>query len=161
MLEPDQRLIPYTIATTIILLLTAIMIILQFLYDIPKEGFQILLTVYWIIILCDIVFVLSSAFLLLKDSKNLEGSEENKFKQERYWFFSIFWLIVILFFNWLIEFISFTKDKMHLLLEISILLDFTKLFTAFNLLIVFILKDDVKTLIFKKYRNLRRSESNF
>lgn len=153
MLEPDQRLWPYVVTTSIILFLT-IMISLQFLIGAPRKFNHILLVIYWVILLGDAICILISAFLLLSLSKNLESSEKNKFKQEKDWFWSIIALSVILLFNWTMETIYSPSEN-------SILFNFANVFTAFNFFVVFILKDNVQTLIFKKYRNLRRNESDF
>jgi hypothetical protein len=116
-----------------------------------------------IIFFIDLGCILASGFFLLQFSQScLESSERNKFKKEKDWFWSIVALATIFMFYWFFEIIAVLNNKMNLIFEISIILDLANLFSALNLFVVFVLKDDVKTLLFKKYyQNLRRNESSY
>lgn len=158
--EPDQSIRPYVVITSLILAIFTIISLLLLFGFIPHVINYIGLGLLWLILLIALISFILSAFNLLGLSNGLEKSEKKRFEEEKGWFWNIIAILIILCFYWAIEPAAWLMDKTHLVIVIALMFDFINLFSCFNLFAVLILKDNVKELLAKSYRDCRKNPSD-
>lgn len=98
------------------------------------------------------MWFLSSCYFMIKHSKTLQSSDKRRFKNEKYWFWSFLALFPIMAFAWWSEFlvvVNFSGDPN----SPTILVDFIKTYTAINIFVIFLNREDIKLLVFKNYHS--------
>lgn len=108
----------------------------------------------------DIYCLIASSCHLLKIAKHHELSEENRFQYEKKWFWMIIGLLGVMIVTWPLEVVTW-NPKVYISLTSTLIADATKAFTAFNLLVIFVLRESVKRLIWQKYRAFRENDTEF
>lgn len=142
----------------IILILAAYSVCVQFLDFSPFVSFfcgvpqLIVLCIFMIVF--DIYFLIASSCYLWRIGKSHDLSERNRFQYEKNWFWMAVGVLGIMIITWPIEILSWNKEY-YSSLHLSLISDGTKLFSAVNLFVIFIMRKNVKQLILNKYRAVR------
>lgn len=103
---------------------------------IPKMFVSILITLLSFTGIYDIIVLLISAVLVSRLSKHFGDSAE--FKKHKSWNKKLIILFVIMFLTWITEIFSWNREFFNLL-QHWIISDLIKLFTAFNIFVIFVL----------------------
>lgn len=106
---------------------------------------------YVFMLIFDIYFVIASSYFFLKLGKSHEMSEKNIDFNMRRNGFGCSLDCSELWFTWPLEIFNWQEDN-HSVFALSLISDITKIFTAINLFVIFVLRESVKQLIFRKYR---------
>lgn len=118
---------------------------LHFLQILRPVITDIIFYVYIIITIFDVVFLILAGTFILSTSRKLSNYEMNKFIVEKQWFWSFILLFIIMLLTWSIELLIANKKTYN----ISIISDLMRLFGAFNILVIFILHENVKNFLFE------------
>lgn len=124
-----------------------------------SESMILLLILYTYVVIADIYFMIASAYHLLQLAKTLEVSQQTRFNHEKEWYWMNLAFLASMIFTWVIEICCWT-EKISTSLSLSVIADLTKLFTAVNIVIIFVLRRSVKELLFNNYRALKGNFNN-
>lgn len=80
-------------------------------------------------------------------------SAQNKLDNEKRWFLTNLMMFLIFIMTWVAELFYWSSHDVSKTLISSLMLDLVKLFGAINIFIIIVVRDDVKNLLFKKYRS--------
>lgn len=124
-----------------------------------SETILLLFIAYAFMMIADIYFMIASAYHLFQLAKTLEISQQNRFNYEKKWYWMYMAFLTSMIFTWMIEILCW-NDQISSSLPLSIIVDVTKLFTAVNIFIIFVMRKSVQEMLFNKYRALRGNFSN-
>lgn len=108
---------------------------------------------YFLTVIVDIILLITSGIKLLKISKTMARSAQNKLDNEKRWFLTNLMMFLIFIMTWVAELFYWSSHDVSKTLISSLMLDLVKLFGAINIFIIIVVRDDVKNLLFKKYRS--------
>ena len=120
------------------------------------DSLLLLLILLIFVIIADIYFMIASAYLLFQLAKKLEDSQQTRYNHEKKWYWMNLAFLACMIFTWIIE-ISCWNEKYSSKLSLSIIADLTKMFTAVNIFIIFVLRKSVKELFYNNYRASNRN----
>lgn len=128
--------------------------------EMKKELQFYSLIVAGVILLSDIICLLISAFLLIKNSRKLEDSNQKKFFYELIWFLSILIAFAVTSITWFGEYLVWLKTTYYIF-RISLSCDLIKLFGAINIFTIFIMRKNVKSKLVYRYRQIRSNKNEY
>jgi hypothetical protein len=141
----------------------SIIICIKLLYTHSFEKYEYLqrsiFYFYATIFLAVLFWQFSSIYFAVKHSRALQNLDKSKFEAEKFWLWSFFALLPIMTINWFTEFALFASSSFFYYDKPSALSDVIKLLTALNIFVIFVMRENVKLLIFKNYRTFQRSLS--
>lgn len=119
---------------------------IHFTYEIEFKIRQTIFLVYVSTVIIDVICLVVSGILMLILSRKLTSREKNKFIEEKTWFWRILILLVVMTISWTTELLIW-KSKHYFLFNVSVLIDFIKVFGAINIFVLFIKKENVKNIL--------------
>lgn len=128
-----------------------------FPYAMRNNAFSVVI-MYGFIVIVDLILLIITSFNMIKLSRQLEHSEQNKFTVEKEWFFMFLELIIVMIFTWYFEVNAWHR---YIVNEASIVIDIVKIYSSLLIFTIFVFKrDNVQVLLFQKYRgfNMNREE---
>lgn len=155
----DGQFTIYSIAVGVIGLFTSSLVITLLLrskiYEFAEKSILMLIASIFIAIL---VWFSQACYYLVKHSTSLKSSDKIKFETEKSWFWSFLAMLPMVTVNWYTE-LALLDDRANTSDVPSILADLIKLLTAVNILVFFVMRENVKFLILQKYQMFQRSVS--
>lgn len=147
--------IVYAIIVLVLGVLLSILNCVTVFYDFDDDKMKnrliwFLICIYIKTWIFEAICLMISGIMIIIKSRNLARSEQNKFNEEKRWFWSILSLFGILITTMIAEQFHGSPEMLKSL-TLSIVLDLIKLFGAVNIFLIFIAREKVKNLLFKRY----------
>lgn len=125
----------------------------DFVHQVKYKLRKNLFLIYYITVAFDALCLLISGIMLIIISRKLARLERNKFVEEKRWFWSLLSLFGIFIMQWVTELLYLSPFSFSSFSS-SVILETIKLFGVINIFVMFIVREEVKNLLFKKYRGL-------
>lgn len=97
----------------------------------------------------DVIIIMTTAVFMIGISRQLQSNDHEKYKNEKKLFFAVLKVSAVMLLTWPVELHSHYQEFDQNLILTS---DIISLFTAIVLFSIFVIRDEVNKLVFRKYQ---------